>query len=383
MIIFVHGRSILIGLKIFMINSNNFKIPFFDFKLAPYLLKEEWKREINNVIDYGQFINGPLNLEFEKLWCDYLKVSYSIGTSNGLDGLEIALRAVGIKEGMKVAVPAHTFIATWIAIVNVGAIPIGIDVDSRGLMNLEQLFTKDVECVIPVHMHGAMVNMELLMNWAKKHNVKVIEDCAQAHGSELKKRKAGSWGDIGVFSFYPTKNLGAIGDAGVIVTADEYLANSIRSLCNYGSDLNSKYHHSKIGFNRRLDTIQAGILKINLKYLDQWNLKRKILANLYIEELQLLNIDIVQRDDSVFHHFCISHPERDQLKYFLGEKGIGTEIHYPINASTEMSKILNFDFGFFPNASLLSKNILSLPISPWHSIDQISYVIECVKEFEL
>ena len=201
------------------------EIDFFSYKSAPADLKKEWQLAISEVIDSGQFIGGAAVSNFENEWSQYLGIGHAVGVGNGYDALVIALKALEIGAGDFVAVPSHTFIATWLAVDAVGATPIGIDCDASGLMDLDLLDKESVlfSAVIPVHMHGQMIDMQQLMNWARKNNTKVIEDCAQAHGASIHGKKSGTWGDIGAFSFYPTKNLGAIGDAGALVTDNDDL----------------------------------------------------------------------------------------------------------------------------------------------------------------
>ena len=258
----------------------NSEIPFFSFAQAPQELKTEWLCAISDVVKSGNFINGHYVNKFEKEWALAVGSKFAIGVSNGLDGLVLALTALGIGKGDLVAVPAHTFFATWIAVLRTGATPVGIDVDGNGLLDLEILFSlkMKIKAVIPVHMHGAMVNMLKLCSWAKAQGVFVVEDASQSHQAQIDEKFSGNWGDVGVFSLYPSKNFGALGDAGVIVTSNETIAITIRKLANYGSDVANKYKHQLVGYNNRLDSIQAAILSVNLKYLKEWNNTRINLA---------------------------------------------------------------------------------------------------------
>ena len=251
------------------------KIPFFSLTDIPAEIKAGWSNAINETISSGRFIGGNEVQNFESNFADYLDVKNVIGVGNGYDALVIALKALGIGNGDRVAVPAHTFMATWLAVAAVGAEPIGIDCDKNGLLDLNLLedLSPRPNAVIPVHMHGAMVDMERLVTWANKFNVYIVEDCAQAHGAIQKGKKAGSWGDISAFSFYPTKNLGALGDAGAVVTSNSELAVKSRAYANYGSSVRNKYEYEQLGINSRLDSIQAGILNFNLSYLKNSKLK--------------------------------------------------------------------------------------------------------------
>jgi dTDP-4-amino-4,6-dideoxygalactose transaminase len=355
-------------------------VPYYPLNQAPRKLICEWETAIAEVIRSGVFIGGPYVRIFESEWSAYVKSEYSVSVGNGLDGLRIALEVLGISKGMKVVVPAHTFIATWLAVKAVGATPIGVDVDRNGLMDLDKLeaLNYEINAVIPVHMHGAMVNMPRLLNWAKPKKVKVVEDASQAHGANLDGKSAGTWGDAGVFSLYPTKNLGALGDAGIIVFADPALASKAKSLRNYGAIEGKKYDYESLGLNSRLDPIQAAVLSVNLKYLNEWNDKRIKIANIYEEHLNE-NIEKLQPPalNSVRHHFPILVPNPVQVARVLNEKGIGVERHYPETAARSYAKVNRIKDAIpYPIADSISSSTLSLPISPWHTEDQISYVME-------
>ena len=354
------------------------KVPFFDFEGMPQEILTAWENSIHEIIQKGKFIGGEALTEFETSWAKFLGVSHCIGVANGLDAITLALRAIGVTSGMKVAVPSHTFIATWIAVANVGATPIGIDCDDSGLMNLDFLedLQDELDCVIPVHMHGQMVDMKRLMSWSKPRGIKVIEDCAQAHGAKLENRYAGTWGDIGAFSFYPTKNLGAIGDAGAIVTSNEELSHNIRSLGNYGSKSDNKYEYDRIGTNSRLDSIQAAILNVNLTHLAEWNRTRRLIAENYYSFFESLGIEHLQVniEDSVHHHCVLFSKNRNQLREELQKLGIGTEIHYPSTAEDSYSKITKRTSSNNVNAKKITSRTLSLPISPWMSPDRLEFV---------
>lgn len=360
----------------------NKDIPFFSYAQAPQGLKSEWMRAIQDVVESGNFISGHYVKKFEEEWTLAIGSKYSIGVSNGLDGLVLALTALGIGEGDLVAVPAHTFFATWIAVLRTGATPMGIDVDANGLLDLEILFSlkMKIKAVIPVHMHGAMVNMLKLCSWAKSQGVFVVEDASQSHLAKIDERSSGNWGEVGVFSLYPSKNLGALGDAGVVVTSDEKIAMTIRKLANYGSDVKNKYKHQLIGYNNRLDSIQAAILSVNLKYLKEWNNTRVDLAAKYLGLFEGNQIQILHNAEinSVRHHFCILHENRDRLMQELRKDGIGSEIHYPFTAASEYQNIMKLDKIDFPNATKLSKQILSIPLSQWHSVEQVQKVAHSV-----
>ena len=360
------------------------KIDFFSFKDAPSELRHEWSDAVERVINSGQFIGGPSVTKFEIEWAEYLGISNAIGLGNGYDALFVALKVLNIGRGDIVAVPSHTFIATWLAVGATGATPIGIDCDSSGLMDISILenWKEEIAAVIPVHMHGQMVDMPRLMAWAKSRNVKVVEDCAQAHGAEILGRKAGTWGDLGAFSFYPTKNLGALGDGGALVTNDSTLADKVRSFANYGSFPQNKYSYQYQGINSRLDPIQAAVLSVNLKYLDSWNSSRIKLANHYFLGLKKLSVKpLPAMSESVFHHLVVLSDKRDESRKALSDAGISTEIHYPECAQLSFQKFSKVDInGVCDAAKNLSNLSLSLPISPWLSFADVDYILGVISE---
>ena len=361
------------------------EVDFFSFNYCPEALRHEWMNSLRKTIDDGIFIGGQTVLNFEKAWADFTESRYAIGVSNGLDGLVLALRSLNLKNGDNVAVPAHTFIATWNAIISVGATPIGVDVDKNGLLDLEE-FSKiyeEVQAIIPVHMHGATVNMKALSDICQRRADKpihIIEDASQAHGALLPDgNQIGRFSDLVVYSLYPTKNLGGLGDAGVITTNRKELNDRIRSLSNYGQTKGNKYLHSELGYNNRLDPIHASVLSHNLTRLTEWNNNRRELGNLYISEL-VDSIEILQldRQDSVRHHFCVLTPDRDNLQRYLLDRGIKTEIHYPRVAGIEANHFLG-RVSKFPNSEKIANETLSLPLSQWHNLDQVQYVASQVK----
>ena len=359
------------------------KIDFFTFKAAPRELYMEWNTAISEVVDSGQFIGGPIVEKFETEWSRYLNINHAIGVGNGFDAIVAALRVLGIGAGDFVAVPSHTFVATWLAVGAVGATPIGIDCDNKGLMDLDLLqdLKLRLSAVIPVHMHGQMVDMPRLVEWAGRNEVKVIEDCAQAHGAHIGGKHAGTWGDFGAFSFYPSKNLGALGDGGALVTNNQNWASKARSFVNYGSSIGNKYIYEINGINSRLDPIQAAVLSVNLKYLDSWNLHRKKIAQRYSEFFSSHGIPSFQASaGSVFHHFITLSSNREMIRKILLAHGIKTEIHYPECARKSFTKF-NYDseISTSHNAERIASQSLSLPISQWMAEKEVDYVLEVIK----
>jgi dTDP-4-amino-4,6-dideoxygalactose transaminase len=361
------------------------KVPYFSNIQIPDSNKVEWAHEISRVINSESLISGKSVEKFEIEFARFVGTEFGIGVGNGLDGLTLSLRAAGLGPGHVVAVPAHTFIATFLAVIHVGAIPYAVDVDSEGLLDLTKLFELKirVDAVIPVHLHGCMVDMKTLSSWAQQRGIIVIEDASQAHGCRSNEVNAGQLGDLAVFSLYPTKNLGALGDAGIVVTSNADYRDFISSSRTYGSSKESKYSHVRLGYNSRMDTIQAAVLSKNLAHLDNWNLHRNRLAEIYRKQLSGLPVKtlINEKSSSVYHHFPILLANRDGLREYLSTHDIGSEIHYPNLASTEVAALASIDLNECPNAREISISTLSLPISQWHSEDEIVYVTEVISRF--
>jgi dTDP-4-amino-4,6-dideoxygalactose transaminase len=357
------------------------QIPYFDLTMAPKELKDQWKEAVGKVIDSGIFIGGSEQEKFEKTWSEINSTKHSIAVGNGYDGLVLALKGIGIGKGDRVVVPAHTFIATWTAVKAVGAEAIGVDVNRFGLLDEIEL-TKikgKVSAVIPVHIHGAVANMQAIVNWAKSKNVRVIEDSSQAHGMDFESYRSNSQVDVSVFSLYPTKNLGALGDAGVVTTNNHAFAESIRSHRNYGSKRTNKYEYENLGVNSRLDELQAAVLNINLLHLQEWNSRRIEIKEMYLSRLSE-KVHFIQGEEikTVAHHIPILVPNRDLVREKLLHRGIGTEVHYPQVAAHEYNRLLGLPQVEYPISEAIAKNTMSLPVSPWHTNSQIEIVCEAV-----
>ena len=364
----------------------NRTIPFYPLSKVPRARRERWKEEIAKVIDSGVFIGGSSVVEFEHSWARQTGTPFAIGVSNGFDGLTLALESIKLEPGSLVAVPSHTFIATWTSVIRSGLVPIGVDVDDEGLLDLDEfeLVSSQVRAVIPVHMHGSMVNMHRLKEICKKSDIYIVEDASQAHFALQRGKSAGSYGDLGVFSLYPTKNLGALGDAGIITTSNKILYDNIMELRSYGSSKDDKYEHRRMGYNQRLDSIQAAILMVNLEYLESDNRRRYEIAAHYQNELKYDFFSPLQQvsEGRVFHHYCLISKYRDDLREYLLNKGVNTEIHYPNLAAIEVGAIQGRRSKVnFPNGERISKSSISLPISPWHSDNEIEYVIHTLKGY--
>lgn len=349
-----------------MITYHN-NIPLVDLKAQYRGIKSEINDAIERVLERADFILGEELHLFESEFAYFCGTKYAIGCGSGTDALHLACRALGIGAGDEVIMPAFTFVATALGITLSGAKPVLVDVDPEsGLLDvnrIEPAITSKTRAIIPVHLYGQCVPMAPLVELAKRHGLYVIEDAAQAHGAEYRGKRVGSLGDIGCFSFYPGKNLGAYGDGGMITTDDDEVARKLQLLRNWGS--RKKYHHEEPGLNSRLDTIQAAILRVKLRYLEKWNAARRHLASEYVSALkEVAEIQLTQNPgDSVFHLFVIRLNKRDAVLKSLHEAGIQAGIHYPF-AVHELNayKWLDYAPGTFSVAESWARQCLSLPI---------------------
>jgi len=339
-----------------------------DFSFVTKRINKELKEATNRVIDSNWYILGKEVENLEREFANYLGVKYCIGVGNGLEALHIILRAYGIGKGDEVIIPSNTYIATALAVSYSGATPIFVEpVERTYNINpdlIEEKITKKTKAIIPVHLYGQACDMDLINKIAKKYNLKVIEDAAQAHGATYKGEKCGTLGDASGFSFYPTKNLGALGDAGAITTNDKDLAKKVKALRNYGSE--KHYYNKYMGFNSRLDEMQAAILRVKLRHLEEFNEERKMIARLYLNNLQdtdLILPYVPEWAEPVWHQFVVRTKERDELQEYLKSKGIGTLIHYPLPIHLqEAYKYLGYKKGDFPIAEKMANEVLSLPM---------------------
>jgi dTDP-4-amino-4,6-dideoxygalactose transaminase len=363
------------------------KVPFLDLKAHHAPLAEEFDRAIHDVIESGAFAGGPFVEQFEEEFAAFCGASHGVGVGNGTDAVWLALLALGIGEGDEVITVPNTFIATVEAIAYCKARPVFVDVDeSTFTMNpaeLEKSLTERTKAIIPVHLFGQPADMDPILEFARANGLFVIEDAAQAHGAEYKCRKAGTMGDAGCFSFYPGKNLGAFGEAGAVVTNDAELRTQIQVLRDHGQP--QKYHHTLMGWNCRMDGIQAAILSIKLRYLKEANLLRRKHALAYnrafagIEEVATpFEADYSRH---VYHVYAIRVQERDEVRQHLNEKGIGCAVHYPIPIHLqEACRSLGYSKGAFPIAENLAEEFVSLPMFPELTEEQIEYVACSVTE---
>lgn len=363
------------------------KVPFLTFRPMERELDADLRAAFERVYENSWYILGREDTAFEQAFAEYCGVQYCVGLGNGLEALKLSLEALGIGGGDEVLVPSNTFIATVLAVTKTGAVPVFVEPDIRTFnMNpdkMEEGITKRTRAVMPVHLYGQACDMDRIVHIAQKHDLSVIEDCAQAHGALYKGRRAGAFGDIAGFSFYPGKNLGALGDAGGIVTNDKALADKVRALGNYGSDY--KYHHIYQGGNSRLDELQAAFLSAKLPYLDKMNEERRRMADRYLKEITNPDIalpHVLMDAVPVWHVFSIRCSRRDALEAYLNRNGIGTNKHYPIPIHLQdCYRKLGYQEGDYPVAEEISRTQLSIPLFYGMTGEEQSYVIEKINAF--
>ncbi|MDR4497355.1 MAG: DegT/DnrJ/EryC1/StrS family aminotransferase [Candidatus Scalindua sp.] len=362
-------------------------VPLIDLKRQYRNIKEEILSSIEQVLESQSFILGPQVEEFEKLMASYCNTKHAIGVSSGTDALFLALRALEIGSGDEVITTPFTFFATAGSICNAGATPVFVDIDPESYNVsadlIKKRITKKTKAIIPVHLYGQCADMEPISEIAKEYNLKVIEDAAQAIGAEYKNRKAGSIGDLGCFSFFPSKNLGGFGDGGMITCDSDELAEKIYLLRVHGGK--TKNYYSSLGINGRLDTLQASILITKLRYLDQWNENRRQKASYYMKQLDEANVTLPKTmpfNKHVFHLFVIRSKERDELLEFLRANKIDCFVHYPIPQHLqECLKFLGYQEGDMPEAEKAAKEVLAIPLFPEITYGEQDYVIKTVKAF--
>lgn len=367
-------------------NNTTKSVPFLDLKAPHEKLRAELRDAFERVLDSGWYILGNEVKQFEQEFADYCEAKYCIGAGNGLEALHLILRAYGIGAGDEVIVPSNTYIATWLAASYAGATPIPVEPDERTYnidpTRIEAAITPRTKAIMVVHLYGQPADMDAINAIAKKHNLKVIEDAAQAHGARYKGKRVGTLGDAAGFSFYPGKNLGAIGDGGAVTTNDPDLAVKVRVLCNYGSRV--KYHNEVKGFNSRLDELQAAFLREKLRKLDDWNARRKVIAAEYLNALAGSNVvlpHVPNWADPVWHLFVVRNSQRDQFQNKLSEAGVATMIHYPIPPHLQGAYAeLGYSTGAFPIAEQIHLEVLSLPMGPHMTSGQVDQVIATCHE---
>ena len=363
---------------------------FIDLNAQYKSIKKEIDRAIKRVLDSGVFIGGEEVEKFEKEIAKFCGTKYTVGINSGTDALFLSLKALGIKQGDEVITTPFTFIATAEVIANLGAKPVFIDIDPKTFnidpSKIEEVITKKTKAIIPVHLFGQMAEMGKIMRIAEKYKLYVIEDAAQAIGAEYKGKKAGSIGDIGCFSFFPAKNLGACGDGGMVITNNKKLADKIRLLRNHGSSKKEKYLNLILGTNSRLDAIQAAILRVKLKYLNRWNKERRDYARYYSQGLKgigdVITPVIESNRSHIFHQYTIRTKFRDKFQKYLKEKGIPTKVYYPLPLHLQPAlKYLGYKKGDFPQAEKATREVLNLPIYPEIPQKYQDFIIKKIKIF--
>jgi dTDP-4-amino-4,6-dideoxygalactose transaminase len=361
------------------------RIPLVDLKAQYHTIKQEVMAAIENVLENMQLFLGPMNETFEREFAAYCGCEYGVGLSSGTDALALALRACGIGPGDEVITVANTFIATVEAIAMVGAMPVFVDIEpdtyTLDWRHLDSVLTSRTRAILPVHLYGHPVEMRPVLEFARTHGLRVIEDASQAHGATYEGQRVGSFGDIGCFSLYYSKNLGAYGEAGICVTADAALAQSIRMSRDHGSHL--RYQHEILGVNARLDEMQAAVLHVKMSYLDRWNEARQAHARSYTKQLEGIveAIPVVRSwGTHVFYVYVVQVRNRDHFRKVLEQEGIATAIHYPIPIHLQPACVqYSYKHGMLPVTETAAERIVSLPMYPELTMEQIQVVINAVK----
>jgi len=356
-------------------------IPFLDVRAGYVELRTEIDLAIARVLESGVYILGDEVRAFEHEFASYCGAAHCVGLGNGLEALRFALMALNVGPGDEVIVPSNTYIATWLAVAQVGATPVPVEPDATHNLDptlVERAITQRTRVVLPVHLYGQPADLDPILSIARRHGLRVLEDAAQAHGARYHGRRVGAHGDVVAWSFYPGKNLGALGDAGAITTNDRDIANHIRLLGNYGSP--QKYVHEIAGANSRIDPIQAAVLRVKLTHLDDWNTRRSAIAAHYLEALRdtpLILPTVAAGVNPAWHLFVVRSGRRDALQHALTEGGIGTLVHYPKPPHLQGAfASLGLRSGTFPIAECLANEVLSLPIGPHLQPDHVSAIIE-------
>jgi len=361
-------------------------VPFLALGRATQELRQPILEAMTRVADSGWYILGAEVEQFEAAFATYCGTRHCVGVGNGLDALELVLRAWNVGPGDEVIVPSHAYVACWLAVTNTGARPVPAESDlASGLIdvtNVQNAITERTCAIMAVHLYGHVCDMTGLRALAQEHGLKLLEDCAQAHGATHAGRKAGAWGDAAAFSFYPGKNLGALGDAGAVTTDDPALARSLRAWRNYGS--HKKYENIFLGRNSRLDPLQAAVLGVKLPHLDAWNRRRRAIARLYDRRFEGTDVVRLRTGDPeahAWHLYVIRHPQRERLQQALRERGVHTLVHYPIPCHRQVAyRDLGLGDGALPVAEQLAREVLSLPMGPHLSEDHAQYVADVTIE---
>ena len=361
------------------------KFNYFD---RQYLeLKNEISDALSHVVESGSYILGGQVINFEREFASFCGAKYSVGVGNGLDAIYLSLRALGIKEHDEVLVPSNTYIATWIAVSRVGAVPIPVepneDTFNINPSNIEEKITNKTKAIVPVDLYGQPCEIDSIVKIASEYDLKVVVDAAQSHGAEFRDKKVGSLADVTAFSFYPTKNLGAYGDGGAIVTNNQDIAEMVSMLRNYGTF--EKYNSKYIGINSRLDEIQAALLRVKLKHLNEINHIKREIATCYLENIssEYLQLPYVPPSvEPVWHQFVVKSLYRDKLKEYLSKNFVETIIHYPVPPHLQKAyEWMGLRNGSLPIAEKLSQQILSIPIDPYLKTGEVEYIVNALNGF--
>lgn len=363
------------------------KVPFSILERQYKMYQEEYETKVLEILRKGWYILGEETEKFEKEYAKYVGTKYSLGIDNGLNALVLAFRALNIGQGDEVVVQGNTFIATVMGITINGATPIFVEPDkfyNIDIEKIEEKITERTKAICVVHLYGQATKMDKVLELCKKYNLKLVEDCAQAHGAEFNGQKVGSFGDVGCFSFYPGKNLGCFGDGGAITTNNEEIYRKIKMLRSYGSE--KKYHHIEVGYNARLDELQAGLLRIKLSHLSELTKEREEIVKRYLTEIKnpLIQLPKLRKNCThVWHLFVIKVEDRDKFQKYLEENEIGTVIHYPIPPHlSEAYKYLGYKAGDYPITEDYANTVVSLPLYNGMTKEEIEYVIKKINEYK-
>jgi dTDP-4-amino-4,6-dideoxygalactose transaminase len=361
-------------------------IPFLDLSAAYRELQSEIDSAVARSLASGWYIGGPEVEAFEQEFAAYTAAQHCVGLANGLDALHLALRAMNVGPGDEVILPSNTYIATWLAVSQCGARPVPVEPDERtyniNSSLIEAAITPRTKVILPVHLYGQPADIDQILVIARRHGLRVLEDGAQAHGARYKGKRLGAHGDAVAWSFYPGKNLGAMGDGGAVTTNDPQIADNIRVLRNYGSRV--KYVNELKGFNSRLDPLQAALLRVKLAKLDEWNERRSAIANRYQQRLAHCGLKlphVPEWAEPVWHLYVVQTPHRIALQRSLNDNGVGTLIHYPIPPHLQQAySTAGWGAGAFPLSECMANEVLSLPMGPHATIEQIDEVIRVVSD---
>lgn len=363
------------------------EVVFLDLRATYLEIKDELDAAYQRVMNSGWYILGDEVTAFEREFADYCGTKHCVGVANGLEALQLILRSYGIGADDEVIVPSNTYVATWLAVSNAGATVVPVEPNPRTYnldpRRIEAAITRKTKAILPVHLYGQPADMDPINDIARRHGLKVIEDAAQAHGARYRDRRVGSLGDAAGWSFYPTKNLGAYGDAGAVTTDDDELADHVRLLRNYGSK--SKYYNSEKGINSRLDELQAALLRVRLKHLDEWNSRRARIAAKYLEDLretELMLPGVCEGADPVWHLFVVRSARRDELQSYLKSQGVNTLVHYPVPPHLQKAYKDATLPAAYPISEAIHREALSLPIGPHLSEQEAARVVDAVRSYD-